>query len=388
VSKREVICVLGVLVVCAPAHADEPRLHATAGAAHAVGGDQQREFGFGGGGSATAELPVSRLFGVQATGGAIGLSQGQPPRDPGLARQSTGSAFLGTIGARLHPLGATRVAGPWIDGNAGLAHTGGEGRVAFTSNLGWDFRLSRQTRWDVGPFVGYTHIFQSDAALRPDDARVVLAGISLSLGARSRSAASPPPPRRERTTRVIERDGPVEARSACPGGQELVDEVCQAPTVRAERQRIVIEDEVHFEFDSPTVKSESHDLLRRIVNFIITHPNIGEVTIEGHADAVGTDEYNRALSEKRAEATRALLVRFGLPASMLRAVGHGRAKPKVVTDAPSQENRRVEFLISREAEEGAGEEDDEEDDDIEARPETPEARDRGPSTPSIARGAR
>jgi outer membrane protein OmpA-like peptidoglycan-associated protein len=67
------------------------------------------------------------------------------------------------------------------------------------------------------------------------------------------------------------------------------------------------------------------------------------VRIEGHADATGTDDVNRALSQKRAEAVRDYLVKGGADQAMLQAVGLGAKAPKVSSDPFAAENRRVEI---------------------------------------------
>jgi len=97
--RNKTALILAALAWAEPASADEARFHATAGAAHAVGGTQQSEFGTGGGGSGTIELAVGNVMGVQASAGALVLSAGSAPSDGTVAKQSTGSAFLGTVAA-------------------------------------------------------------------------------------------------------------------------------------------------------------------------------------------------------------------------------------------------------------------------------------------------
>ncbi|MFS8513056.1 MAG: anion permease [Planifilum fulgidum] len=73
-----------------------------------------------------------------------------------------------------------------------------------------------------------------------------------------------------------------------------------------------------------------------------------KVLIKGHTDSKGSDAYNMKLSQRRAEAVRKALVdRFGVPASMLTAKGYGEREPLVPNDTESnrQKNRRVEFVV-------------------------------------------
>ncbi len=197
---------LAAATICAlepAALADEVRLHANAGLVHAVVDPQQSEYGFGGGGAFAAELPILPVLGAQAEVSALGLSQGSPPSDPRIASHGAGDALGGMVGARLRPLGASHVAGLWVDGNGGVVFTGNATRPGFDAHLGYDFRVSPAGRWDVGPFVGYTHVFQPDDSLRPEDAHILWVGVHVALGARQA--------RGDR-----DRDGVFDDEDACP----------------------------------------------------------------------------------------------------------------------------------------------------------------------------
>ncbi len=349
-KRRIATALLGGLAWAEPAFADEARFHATAGAAHAIGGTQEQEFGAGGGGSATAELAVGNVLGVQGSAGAIVLAAGAAPSDPGIARHGTGTAFLGTVGVRFRPLGASRVAGPWVDANGGLAQTGSEGRVAIDAHIGWDFRLSDKTRWDLGPFLGLTQIMQSKLSFRPDDARVAWAGIQLSIGASEKGppVIAPQEPAPE-SLAMRDRDGAAQVEDICPPPDEygITREGCPGPEVKLVGDRLVIDDVIHFELNSPRIRTRSTGLVRKVARFIVENPDILELSIEGHADARGTEYYNQRLSEERAASTRAMLIGFGVDDSRLRVVGFGKSKPLVATPRAEERNRRVEFIVVR-----------------------------------------
>jgi peptidoglycan-associated lipoprotein len=74
----------------------------------------------------------------------------------------------------------------------------------------------------------------------------------------------------------------------------------------------------------------------------------GTVTIEGHCDERGSEEYNLALGDRRASGVKQYLVDLGVPASRLRTVSFGEAKPAVVGHDESawRYNRRSEFKSS------------------------------------------
>jgi outer membrane protein OmpA-like peptidoglycan-associated protein len=72
------------------------------------------------------------------------------------------------------------------------------------------------------------------------------------------------------------------------------------------------------------------------------------VRIEGHTDSIGSDSYNEALSQRRAEAVATALETRGVPATRIEAVGRGKSAPVAGNDtsAGRQQNRRVEILFS------------------------------------------
>lgn len=332
------------------------RVHVAAGAAHALGTPQGREFGTGGGGTAALELPLGAALGAQASVGAVVLSKGESPADPGIQPTSTGVAGLGTLGLRYRPWGARAAAGPWIDANAGVAGTGAVARPIVSANLGWEMRISRGSRWDAGPFLGYSQIVQPEGDLRSNDARVLWVGISVSLGAPERAYVAPPSVEPSPTPPAPppaspDRDGFAEAFDTCPGEEVPASEAEReggcVGEVRIVEDRIVLGDVILFDFDSPRIRSRSHRLVHKIADVILAAAEVQSVSIEGHADAVGTDEYNQRLSLARAESTRNMLVHFGVPSERLVVVAHGKGRLRVQTARPHQGNRRVELIVSR-----------------------------------------
>jgi outer membrane protein OmpA-like peptidoglycan-associated protein len=70
----------------------------------------------------------------------------------------------------------------------------------------------------------------------------------------------------------------------------------------------------------------------------------GKVRIEVHTDASGSFEANLLLSQRRADAVKAYLVKHGVDAAALKAVGMGSSEPKLSIDPFAAENRRVEII--------------------------------------------
>jgi hypothetical protein len=100
---------------------------------------------------------------------------------------------------------------------------------------------------------------------------------------------------------------------------------------------------ITFDFDSDVIRADSEPVLARLFEGLKGDP-AAAIVIEGHTSSEGTDAYNAALSERRAQAVRADLVRRGIAASRLTAVGAGEAKPIARNDDESGRslNRRVE----------------------------------------------
>jgi hypothetical protein len=80
---------------------------------------------------------------------------------------------------------------------------------------------------------------------------------------------------------------------------------------------------------------------------LLAYPTL-HLSVEGHTDSVGSDEYNMKLSERRADSLRDYLTSNGINAANIQAVGMGKANPVASNDtgAGRQQNRRVEMVVS------------------------------------------
>ena len=103
-------------------------------------------------------------------------------------------------------------------------------------------------------------------------------------------------------------------------------------------------DHLKFEFDKADLRPEDRELLSRIAGIILTSHDY-TISVNGHTDDVGSDAYNQALSERRAQAVRDYLVKAGLPAQILTVQGYGKSLPLVrgTSEAARAKNRRVEL---------------------------------------------
>jgi len=104
--------------------------------------------------------------------------------------------------------------------------------------------------------------------------------------------------------------------------------------------------DILFDFNSYALRPESRETLRELANNFRQYPDEA-VSVEGHTDNVGGDEYNQRLSEQRAGSVRDYLVDQGVPTERVSAVGFGKNQPKASNDTPEgrQINRRVEIHI-------------------------------------------
>jgi outer membrane protein OmpA-like peptidoglycan-associated protein len=101
---------------------------------------------------------------------------------------------------------------------------------------------------------------------------------------------------------------------------------------------------VQFEFDSTTISAPAREQLDALAEGIKLLPPGRFVVIEGHTDASGSDEYNQALSSRRAVVVKRYLVQaHGIEARRLRDAGFGKRRPIAGTDPYAPENRRVQF---------------------------------------------
>jgi outer membrane protein OmpA-like peptidoglycan-associated protein len=115
------------------------------------------------------------------------------------------------------------------------------------------------------------------------------------------------------------------------------------------RGLIVNLSDVLFDFNKATLRPGAREKLAKVAGIILAHPGL-RMEAEGHADAVGTDDYNQRLSERRAQSVSAFLVEEGIRPESINAMGFGESRP-VATNGTAegrQQNRRVELVVSGE----------------------------------------
>ena len=106
---------------------------------------------------------------------------------------------------------------------------------------------------------------------------------------------------------------------------------------------------INFDFNSAKLTNEAKDRLTAGIDTVKNLEGTIAVSIEGHTDSIGSEEYNQTLSLKRAESVVDYLVSQGANGNRLTAVGMGELQPVANndTDAGRAANRRVDFVIQQ-----------------------------------------
>jgi len=136
-----------------------------------------------------------------------------------------------------------------------------------------------------------------------------------------------------------EQAGPA-SNQGCPANQKQL--------VAIQKGRIILLASVDFASGKSVIQARSFPLLDQVARVLREHPEIERVRIEGHTDDRGKADANRKLSQARAEAVRAYLVKQGIEEARLEAQGFGPDRPIASnkTEKGRATNRRVEFVIT------------------------------------------
>lgn len=125
----------------------------------------------------------------------------------------------------------------------------------------------------------------------------------------------------------------------CPEGFDCVGGACT-------EQPVVCEGEpVYFDFDRANIKSSERSKIEAMASCMKAERAPSSLTVEGHCDERGTEEYNLALGERRAGAVQKFLTNLGVDRSKLEKVSYGEERPAVNGSGENawSRNRRAEF---------------------------------------------
>lgn len=163
-------------------------------------------------------------------------------------------------------------------------------------------------------------------------------GLSFSLGGR-RSAPEPAPP----SPPVPPRIEPTEPLPPLPPPPRPAP---QPGPVVVVIDTTAITGPIYFDYDRTAIRADAAATLERKLGWLRANPRM-RIRIEGHADERGSDEYNLALTQRRAASAKNWLVARGIAADRFEAVGYGEERPVCTGHDEScwQRNRRADFVI-------------------------------------------
>ena len=116
---------------------------------------------------------------------------------------------------------------------------------------------------------------------------------------------------------------------------------------REAAEKAFVNEIIHFSFDSALLSDQAQQILNHKADYLRTNSGV-TVTVEGHCDERGTDAYNIALGERRAESVKNFLVDLGINTNRLNTVSYGEERPIAMgqDEASWAKNRRAQFVIN------------------------------------------
>lgn len=104
---------------------------------------------------------------------------------------------------------------------------------------------------------------------------------------------------------------------------------------------------VYFDFDKSTIRSDQRSALTRNAQLLNQYKTV-KIRLEGHCDERGTEEYNMALGQRRADAVERFLTDYGISSSRISSISYGEMRPADPghTEAAWSKNRRCEIVIT------------------------------------------
>lgn len=179
-------------------------------------------------------------------------------------------------------------------------------------------------------------------------AAIVLA-VSLTVGACAKKAPEAPPPAPtppQAETKPEPPPPPPPPPKAPEPPAPTEDEIFAKKTLEQLNAEKPLGD-VFFAYDSTDLTEEARASLQKNLQWLNRWKST-KIMIEGHADSRGTNEYNLALAERRADAARDYLASLGLPADRVTIVSKGEEQPFCAEETEDcwRENRRGHFIIT------------------------------------------
>ena len=146
---------------------------------------------------------------------------------------------------------------------------------------------------------------------------------------------------KKQTTKVETEPATETVTETAPPVQEVQETVQETPVTK-----IPVLNDVYYDFDKSTLSAEAKQTLSENATQLKDAGSMA-VTIEGHCDERGTNAYNLALGEKRANAAKDYLVSLGVDAGRITSISYGEEKPFDAghDEAAWAKNRRAHFVV-------------------------------------------
>lgn len=331
----------------------------SAASGHGVSTAQVDHFGPGLAVTATPFVELLPFVDLQVTASFLALTA-QP------SRQGANAGGLVSLlaGARLKRPMKEHLVAPWLDVGLGPAWSGAA-HLSLSTSVGVSLRGDEAWPVWLGLAVRVEHLAKPIAfeGFSSTDATLVSLGLAVEFSPGS-------------VEDDHDHDGVLDAVDACPDEFAETDDGCVAAPVEAPAppapvaapacdghldeqgtcvpyagvhvtpERIELDEKLFFAFGKTVILPRSEPLLSEVARALGDKASLC-VRIEGHADAKGTDAFNRQLSEGRAVAVRAFLMEQGVDGERLTTKGYGASLPRDDNGSADgrDQNRRVEFVV-------------------------------------------
>jgi peptidoglycan-associated lipoprotein len=184
----------------------------------------------------------------------------------------------------------------------------------------------------------------------------VLAVATIASGCHKKVAATPPAPPAQPAAAVKAPPAPANTPRYNPPAERQVASNPPARYPDAKTRARIDEllakiEDAYFDYDKHTLRPDAIKALQadstELRDIIVQYPTY-KLTIEGHCDERGSEEYNRALGDARAQAAKDYLTGVGIPSAQLAVISYGKDKP--VCDEHDencwQKNRRIHIVAA------------------------------------------
>jgi peptidoglycan-associated lipoprotein len=181
-------------------------------------------------------------------------------------------------------------------------------------------------------------------------AAVALFSLSAACNKKTATIPAPPAPQQQQATTEV-KTPPAQVAKAAPAAPHASanSRYPDAATVRHINELLARIQDVYFDYDKHFLRQDARQGLlddsKALAEILKQYPDY-KLTVEGHCDERGSDEYNLALGDARAKAAREYLGDLGIPTNQLQIISYGKEHPQCSDHEEScwQKNRRAHFV--------------------------------------------